>query len=63
MTQQASRPQARVPTVKPTSKAGTAGRARRPLEVNAAEGDIKPWDLDSKLRVVKGSATRAWTAR
>lgn len=28
------------------------------LEVHAAEGDLKPWDLDSKLAVVKGRHRR-----
>ena len=37
-----------------------AGHASAPqtLEVHAAVGDIKPWDLDSKLRVVKGRQPR-----
>lgn len=40
------------PTVKFTVKAGLPGSPTT-LEVNAAEGDLRPWDLDSKLRVVK----------
>lgn len=37
-----------------------AGHASAPvtLEVHPAEGDLPPWDLDSKLRVVKGRQTR-----
>ncbi|HKC12770.1 MAG TPA: molybdopterin cofactor-binding domain-containing protein, partial [Vicinamibacteria bacterium] len=45
------------PTVTFTVKAGMPG-APQTLEVHAAEGDIKPWDLDSPLRVVKGRQTR-----
>src|SRR5260370_16612900 len=45
------------PTVTFTVKAGMPG-APQTLEVHAAEGDIKPWDLDSKLRVVKGRQPR-----
>lgn len=41
----------KVPTYKHTMKAGVAGDAH-PLEVNIARGDLAPWDLDSKLRVV-----------
>ncbi len=40
------------PTVKFTVKAGLPG-APKTLEVNAAEGDLQPWDLDTQLRVVK----------
>ncbi|HEX6738099.1 MAG TPA: hypothetical protein VF310_07510, partial [Vicinamibacteria bacterium] len=46
-----------VPTVKHTVKAGPAS-APQTLEVNIAEGDLKPWDLDSKLRWVKGRHPR-----
>src|SRR5207245_11785358 len=37
-----------------------AGHASAPttLEVHAAPGDLPPWDLDSKLRVVKGRQPR-----
>ena len=42
-----------VPTVTYTVKAGHATNPQT-LEVHAAQGDLKPWDLDSKLRVVKG---------
>jgi xanthine dehydrogenase YagR molybdenum-binding subunit len=38
-------------------KAGTTANSQ-PLEVNIAEGDLKPWDLDSKLRVVGKSQPR-----
>jgi xanthine dehydrogenase YagR molybdenum-binding subunit len=44
-------------TVTFTVKAGHAS-APQSLEVHAAEGDLKPWDLDSKLKVVKGRHTR-----
>jgi xanthine dehydrogenase YagR molybdenum-binding subunit len=46
-----------VPTVKHTAKAGHASSPQT-LEVNVAEGDLKPWDLDSKLRLVKGRHPR-----
>lgn len=46
-----------VPTVTFTVKAGWEG-APKTLEVKAAEGDLKPWDLDSKLSVVKGRHPR-----
>ncbi|HXB56526.1 MAG TPA: xanthine dehydrogenase family protein molybdopterin-binding subunit [Vicinamibacteria bacterium] len=45
------------PTVTFNVKAGIPG-APQTLEVHAAEGDIKPWDLDSQLRIVKGRQTR-----
>ena len=45
------------PKVTYTVKAGHA-TAPQVLEVHAAEGDLKPWDLDSKLAVVKGRHTR-----
>jgi xanthine dehydrogenase YagR molybdenum-binding subunit len=50
-------PTKEAPTVTFTVKAGIPG-APQTLEVHAAEGDIKPWDLDSQLRVVKGRQTR-----
>jgi xanthine dehydrogenase YagR molybdenum-binding subunit len=46
-----------VPTVTFTVKAGHASSPQT-LEVHAAQGDLKPWDLDSKLRVVKGRQPR-----
>ena len=46
-----------VPTVTYTVKAGHASNPQT-LEVHAAQGDLKPWDLDSKLRVVKGRQPR-----
>jgi xanthine dehydrogenase YagR molybdenum-binding subunit len=55
MTQQT--PTKDAPTVTFTLKAGIPG-APQTLEVHAAEGDIKPWDLDSPLRIVKGRQTR-----
>jgi len=39
------------PTTKHTMKAGTAANSQ-PLEVNITEGDLKPWDLDTKFKVV-----------
>jgi xanthine dehydrogenase YagR molybdenum-binding subunit len=45
------------PTVTFMVKAGHASSPQT-LEVHAAEGDLKPWDLDSKLLVVKGRHTR-----
>ncbi len=56
MTQQQP-PKETTPTVTFTVKAGLAA-APQTLEVKAAEGDLKPWDLDSKLRVVKGRHPR-----
>ena len=46
-----------VPTVTYTVKAGHASNPQT-MEVHAAQGDLKPWDLDSKLRVVKGRQPR-----
>ena len=45
------------PTVAFTVKAGHASQPSA-LEVHAAEGDLKPWDLDTRLRVVKGRHPR-----
>ena len=45
------------PTVTYMIKAGLPS-APETLEVHVAEGDLKPWDLDSKLRVVKGRHPR-----
>ena len=56
MSQDAS-PKPPEPTVTFVVKAGHAS-APQTLEVHAAQGDIKPWDLDSKLRVVKGRQPR-----
>ena len=56
MSQDAS-PKPPEPTVTFVVKAGHASAPQR-LEVHAAQGDIKPWDLDSKLRVVKGRQPR-----
>jgi len=55
MTQETPKPV--TPTVTYKVKAGHAS-APTVLEVHAAEGDIQPWDLDSKLRVVKGRQPR-----
>src|SRR5688572_18966173 len=57
MAQQQPPPTPPAPTVKHTIKAGHAGSPQT-LEVNVAEGDLRPWDLDSKLRVVKGRHPR-----
>ena len=57
MTQQQETPKKDAPTVTYKVKAGHAS-APTVLEVHAAEGDIQPWDLDSKLRVVKGRQPR-----
>lgn len=51
MAQQPQQNQPPVPTFKHTMKAGTAGNEQA-LEVNIAEGDLKPWDLDTKFHVV-----------
>lgn len=45
------------PTVTHVVKAGFAG-APQSLEVHVIEGDLKPWDLDSKLRIVTGRHVR-----
>ena len=55
MAQQTTQPE--TPGVKFKVKAGPE-TAPKEIEVNAAEGDLKPWDLDSKLRVVKGRQPR-----
>jgi len=49
--------QAEAPSVTFAVKAGHASQPAT-LEVHAAEGDLKPWDLDSKLRVVGGRHPR-----
>ena len=49
MAQEPKAPEA--PTIPFTVKVGWEG-APQTLEVKAAVGDLKPWDLDSKLRVV-----------
>jgi xanthine dehydrogenase YagR molybdenum-binding subunit len=43
--------------MKHTIKAGSPA-SPQPLDVNVADGDLRPWDLDSKLRVVKGRQPR-----
>src|SRR5262249_4893670 len=50
-------PKPEVPTVPYTIKAGLPN-APTSLEVKVAEGDIKPWDLDTKFKVVKGRYPR-----
>ena len=56
MPQQPPNPPA-LPTTKHTMKAGTPGNEQM-LEVNISEGDLKPWDLDTKFRVVGKSHVR-----
>jgi CO/xanthine dehydrogenase Mo-binding subunit len=51
------KPKEAPPTVAYTMKAGMVG-SPEPLEIHMAPADIKPWDLDSKLRVVKGRYPR-----
>jgi xanthine dehydrogenase YagR molybdenum-binding subunit len=55
MKQEQKEPEA--PTVKRTMQAGFAGQAA-PLEINQAEGDIPPWDLNTKFKVVGGRHPR-----
>ena len=50
-------PSSELPGAKFTVKAGHAS-APKSLEVNAASGELPPWDLDSKLSVVKGRHPR-----
>ena len=40
-----------VPKFKHTMKAGTPAKSVA-LELNIAEGDLKPWDVDTKFKVV-----------
>ncbi len=56
MTQSPS-PKPEAPGVTYTVKAGHASDPQT-MEVHAAEGDLKPWDLDTKLRVVTGRQPR-----
>ena len=59
MAQQPVSPQAAppIPTVKMRAKAGFEGKPVE-MEVNPAEGDLKPWDLDTKFNVMKGRYPR-----
>jgi xanthine dehydrogenase YagR molybdenum-binding subunit len=57
MAQQPPPQQPEAPTVKFKVNAGHASNPTT-IEVNAAEGDLPPWDLDSKLRIVKGRQPR-----
>jgi xanthine dehydrogenase YagR molybdenum-binding subunit len=50
-------PPAEAPKVKRSMKAGFAG-SPAPLEINQSEGDIPPWDLDTKFKVVGGRHPR-----
>jgi len=57
MAEQEKPPAPAPPTQTFTVKAGHAS-APHTMEVHAAEGDIAPWDLDSRLRLVKGRHPR-----
>ena len=46
-----------VPTVKMRAKAGFEGKPVE-MDVNPAEGDLKPWDLDTRFSVMKGRYPR-----
>ena len=46
-----------VPTVKMKAKAGFEGKPVE-MEINPAEGDLKPWDLDTKFSAMKGRYPR-----
>ena len=46
-----------IPTVKMKAKAGFEGKPVE-MEINPAEGDLKPWDLDTKFAVMKGRHPR-----
>jgi xanthine dehydrogenase YagR molybdenum-binding subunit len=46
-----------IPTVKMKAKAGFEGKPVE-MDINPAEGDLKPWDLDTKFNVMKGRYPR-----
>ena len=46
-----------IPTVKMKAKAGFEGKPVD-MDINPAEGDLKPWDLDTKFDVMKGRYPR-----
>jgi len=46
-----------IPTVKMKAKAGFEGKPVE-MDINPAEGDLKPWDLDTKFDVMKGRYPR-----
>ncbi|MEO8501553.1 MAG: hypothetical protein ABI565_11610, partial [Vicinamibacteria bacterium] len=53
----APQPTPAIPTVKMKAKAGFEGKPVE-MEINPAEGDLKPWDLDTKFGVMKGRYPR-----
>ena len=57
MAQQPPPPPAEAPKIKRSMKAGFAGSGA-PLEINQSEGDLQPWDLDTKFKVVGGRYPR-----
>src|SRR6185436_16537329 len=50
-------PTPQIPTVKMKAKAGFEGKPVE-MDINPAEGDLKPWDLDTKFAVMKGRYPR-----
>ena len=46
-----------IPTVRMKAKAGFEGKPVE-MDINPAEGDLKPWDLDTKFDVMKGRYPR-----
>src|SRR6185436_6941619 len=50
-------PTPQIPTVKMKAKAGFEGKPVE-MDINPAEGDLKPWDLDTKFGVMKGRYPR-----
>jgi len=55
--QPAPAPTPQIPTVKMKAKAGFEGKPVE-MDINPAEGDLKPWDLDSKFGAMKGRYPR-----
>lgn len=55
--QPAPQPTPQVPTVRMKAKAGFEGKPVE-MDINPAEGDLKPWDLDTKFGVMKGRYPR-----
>lgn len=46
-----------IPTVRMKARAGFEGQPVE-MDINPAEGDLKPWDLDTKFNVMKGRHPR-----